>query len=56
MQHTDYDDSRFVVNAVDMIRTDRMFLTNPSTGRELAKWMRSPLRGWVNSSSFAWRH
>lgn len=38
MQHTDYDDSRFVVNAVDMIRTDRMFLTNPSTGRELAKF------------------
>ena len=35
MQHTDYDDSRFVVNAVDMIRTDRMFLTNPSTGGEL---------------------
>lgn len=34
MQHTDWDDSRFVVNAVDMVRTNRMFLTNPMTGEE----------------------
>lgn len=33
-QHTDWDDSRFVVNAVDMVRTNRMFLTNPMTGEE----------------------
>lgn len=30
------DDSRFVVSAVDMVRTDRMFLTNPATGLEIA--------------------
>ena len=39
MQHTDYDDSRFVVNAVDMVRTDRMYLTNPATGAELTTFM-----------------
>ena len=31
-QHTDADDSRFVVNAVDMLRTDTMYLSNPATG------------------------
>lgn len=29
------DDSRYVVNAVDIVRTNRMFLTNPSTGEEI---------------------
>lgn len=34
-QHTDADDSRFVVNAVDMLRTDTMYLTNTATGKVL---------------------
>lgn len=38
MQHTDADDSRFVVNAVDIVRTNRMFLTNPATGQDLSVW------------------
>lgn len=38
MQHTDADDSRFVVNAVDIVRTNKMFLTNPATGQELSIW------------------
>lgn len=39
MQHTDWDDSRFVVNAVDMVRTNRMFLTNPMSGQEAPTWI-----------------
>ena len=35
LQHTDGDDSRFVVNAVDMVRTHRLFLTNPGSGEAL---------------------
>ncbi len=30
--HTDADDSRFVVNAVDTMRTNRMLLNDPTTG------------------------
>lgn len=37
-QHTNADDSRFVVNAVDIARTNRMFLTDPNTGNEIARW------------------
>ncbi|MBQ4563809.1 MAG: hypothetical protein IJA58_04940, partial [Lachnospiraceae bacterium] len=37
-QRTDADDSRFVVNAVDILRTDTMFLTNPATGEPLENW------------------
>lgn len=37
-QHTDADDSRFVVNAVDILRTNRLFLTNPATGAFLTSW------------------
>lgn len=36
LQHTDADDARFVVNAVDIVRTNRMFLTNPSTGAAIS--------------------
>ena len=36
LRNADADDSRFVVNAVDMVRTDRMFLTNPANGREIS--------------------
>lgn len=38
LQHTDADDSRFVVNAVDICRTNKMFLTNPATGDALDVW------------------
>ncbi len=38
-QHQDDDDARFVVNAVDIVRTNRMFLTDPNTGDEIAIWM-----------------
>lgn len=38
MQHTDADDSRFVVNAVDIVRTNKMFLTNPATGESISIW------------------
>lgn len=38
LQHTDADDSRFVVNAVDIYRTNRMYLTNPATGQALSVW------------------
>ena len=34
-QHVDEDDSRFIVNAVDILDTDRLFLTNPTTGEEI---------------------
>ena len=34
-QYISLDDSRFVVNAVDIVRTNRMFLTNPSTGEAI---------------------
>lgn len=37
-QHTDDDDSRFVVNAVDIVRTNKMFLINPSTGENWGSW------------------
>lgn len=38
LQHTDWDDSRFVVNAVDIVRTNRMFLTHSATGEPLEIW------------------
>ena len=38
-QHTDADDSRFVVFAVDIYRTNKMFLTDPSTGCSIVEWM-----------------
>lgn len=38
LQHTDGDDSRFVVNAVEIIRTDTLFLTDPVTGDRLEIW------------------
>lgn len=39
-RHTDDDDTRFVVNAVDMVRTDKMLLTNPATGNALKRPIR----------------
>ncbi len=38
-KHIDEDDSRFVVNAVDIVRTNRMFLTDPNTGNEINTWL-----------------
>lgn len=38
-QHTDADDSRFVVNAVDIVRTNRLFLTDPNTGNQISTWL-----------------
>lgn len=38
LQHTDNDDSRFIANAVDICRTNRMFLTNPASGELLGEW------------------
>ena len=37
-QHTDADDSRMGVNIVDILRTHRMFITNPGTGDILGTW------------------
>lgn len=37
-QHGDADDSRFVVNAVDICRTNKLFLTDPATGNEISLW------------------
>lgn len=39
LQHTDADDARFVVNAVEIVRTNRMFLTDVITGQELEIWI-----------------
>lgn len=38
-QHLDEDDSRFVVNAVDIVRTNKMFLVNPATGEYEGTWV-----------------
>ncbi len=39
LQHSDADDSRFVVNAVDILRTNRLFLFDPATGENTDIWM-----------------
>lgn len=38
LQHVDEDDTRFVVNAMDMIENNTVFLTNPANGNELLNW------------------
>lgn len=38
LQLTNADDSRFVVNAVDTVRTNRMLLTDVNTGKEILFW------------------
>ena len=43
-QHIDDDDSRFVVNIVDTIRTNSMLLTNPATGEAIPVWEGELLR------------
>lgn len=39
LQHTDADDARFIVNAAEMLRTNRMYLTDVITGTELSTWV-----------------
>ena len=39
LQHTDADDSRFVVNAVDIYRTNRMLLTDVNTGNAISTFL-----------------
>lgn len=39
LQHMDADDSRFVVNSVDILRTNRLFLFDPATGENTDIWM-----------------
>lgn len=39
LQHTDADDSRFVVNAVDIYRTNRLLLTDVNTGHFISTWI-----------------
>ena len=34
-QHVDEDDSRFIVNTVDIVDTNKLFLTNPATGEAM---------------------
>ena len=38
LQLTNADDTRFVVNAVDTVRTNRMLLTDVNTGKEILSW------------------
>lgn len=40
LQHTDADDSRFVVNAVEIVRTNKMFLVDVITGNDIGTWMK----------------
>ncbi|MBQ9609885.1 MAG: hypothetical protein IJV15_10645 [Lachnospiraceae bacterium] len=39
LQHTDADDSRFVVNAVDIYRTNRMLLTDVNSGNAISSFL-----------------
>lgn len=39
LQLTNADDSRFVVNAVDIVRTNRLLLTDVNTGKEITTWI-----------------
>ncbi|MBQ8913966.1 MAG: hypothetical protein IJ054_07995, partial [Lachnospiraceae bacterium] len=39
LQHTDADDSRFVVNAVDIYRTNRLLLTDVNTGNAISTFL-----------------
>ena len=43
-QHIDDDDSRFVVNIVDTIRTNKLLMVNPATGEEISAWTNDLLR------------
>ena len=39
LTHTDADDSRYVVEAIDILRTNRMLVTDPTTGQETELYM-----------------
>lgn len=40
LTHVDEDDSRFVVNAIDMVKNKKMFLSNPATGEIVNEWVK----------------
>lgn len=42
--HTDNDDSRFMVNVIDILRTDKLFLINPATGNPIRDFAGELLR------------
>lgn len=39
LQTKSFDDSRFVVTAIDIVKTDRMLLTNPNNGLEITEFL-----------------
>ncbi len=51
LQHMDEDDSRFVVNAMDMVENNTIFLTNPATGRIIDSWYGELLKDVVSPYS-----
>lgn len=40
LQHTDEDDARFIVNAVEIVRTNKMFLVDLITGNDIGTWIK----------------
>lgn len=51
LQHVDEDDTRFVVNAMDMIENNTVFLTNPARGNEILTWYGELLKDVVSPYS-----
>ncbi|MDO4803756.1 MAG: DUF6077 domain-containing protein [Lachnospiraceae bacterium] len=51
LQHVDEDDTRFVVNAMDMVEHNTLFLTNPATGRVIDNWYGELLKDVVSPYS-----
>lgn len=51
LQHADEDDTRFVVNAMDMVEHNTLFLTNPATGRVIGSWYGELLKDVVSPYS-----
>ncbi|MBR3339411.1 MAG: hypothetical protein IKG19_05130 [Lachnospiraceae bacterium] len=51
LQHVDEDDTRFVVNAMDMIENNTVFLTNPARGNEILNWYGELLKDVVSPYS-----
>ena len=51
LQHVDEDDTRFVVNAMDMIENNTVFLTNPARGNEISNWYGELLKDVVSPYS-----
>lgn len=51
LQHVDEDDTRFVVNAMDMVENNTLFLTNPANGRIIDGWYGELLKDVVSPYS-----